>query len=291
MFQVYELPFELFSLVMPLFEGTWFDEMFIMPALKGQQPGRVVVDRLDSPSAAILFRPYDFYIAGSPDALDLRQFIQDAPAEVGTFQHFHGFVPIDPTWESVLLDDFSNQLMLLKRCNYRWHGAPLIDWRSLLPGGVSIVPIDAALAQRLDRDWNEGIGFLWGGNDRFERDGFGFCLKVDNELASMVVTDGVGEGSVNIGVHTAERFQRRGFAKLVCSAFIEHTLAEGLLPVWDCEDRNTRSKALAERLGFVPARPFTELCVSEPPYGKFKLTERLWTSAPAASDTTVWMRH
>ncbi len=276
---------------MPLFEQVWFDEMFIMPALKGQQPGRVVVDCLDDPTAAILFRTYNFYIAGSPDALNLRQFITDAPAEVGTFQHFHGFAPIDPAWESVLLDGLSSPLMLLKRCNYRWPGAPVIDWRSLLPGGVSIIPIDAALAQRLDRDWNEGIGFLWSGYDRFERDGFGFCLKVEDELASMVATEGVGEGSVNIGVRTADKFQRRGYARLVCSAFIEHTLAEGLLPAWDCEDRNTRSKALAERLGFVQERPFTELCVSEPPYGKLKLTERLWTAAPAASGTTVWSRH
>jgi RimJ/RimL family protein N-acetyltransferase len=290
LFQVYELPFERFSLVMPLFERAWFDEMFIMPALKGEQPGRVVVDRVDSPTAAILFRTYGFYIAGSPDALGLRQFIKEAPAEVGTFQHFHGFVPIDPAWESVLLDDFSNQLMLLKRCNYRWPGAPLIDWRSLLPDGVSIIPIDAALAQRLDQDWNEVIGLLWSGYDRFERDGYGFCLKVENELASLVATDGVGEGLVNIGVRTAEKFQRRGYARLVCSAFIEHTLTRGLLPVWDCEDRNARSKALAEHLGFVQERPFTELCVSEPPYGKLKLAERAWTGAPAASGTTVWTR-
>jgi RimJ/RimL family protein N-acetyltransferase len=275
---------------MPLFEGTWFDEMFIMPALKGQQPGRVIVDHPDNPTAAILFRTYDFYIGGSPDSAALRQFIKDAPIETGLFQNFHGFAPIDPDWEPVLLEDFPGQFMALKRCNYRWHNTPVLDWRSRLSEGISIVPIDAVLAQQLDRDWNEGIGALWNGYDRFECDGFGFCLKVNGELASVVVTDGVGEGSVNIGIHTAEKFQRRGFAKTVCLAFIERTLAKGLLPVWDCEDRNTRSKALAESLGFVQEKPFTEFCVSEPPYGKLKLSEGLWTAMSAASDVTMWSR-
>lgn len=288
MFQVYELPVDLFHRSAALFAQTWFDEMYIDPVLKGQQPGRIFVDRSDTPAAAIMFRTFEFYVAGDANTASLRTFIKDAPTEPGTFQHFHGYAPIGKAWESALLADHPGQLNLLLRCNFRWANAPIMNWRAQLPAGAAVVPITVNLAQRIDREWNETIGQFWSGYDRYEQQGYGFCLMIGQELGSMASADGADGHSVNMGVRTAVQFRKQGLAKLVCSAFIEHTLGRGLLPTWDCEERNTASKALAQGLGFVEGEPFCQLSAAN--YGPLTLSKGRWYAVPGDQGITIWSK-
>ncbi len=288
MLQVYELPVNLFERVIPLFESTWFDEMFIMPVLKGKQPGRVFVDRIERPTVAIIFRPYEYYIAGDANSAAMRAFIKDAPAEPGTFQGFHGFTPLGKAWEAALVEDYGDGLIALPRCNFRWEGAQVMDWRSQLPDGAKIVPITIPLAERLDQEWNEGIGTLWGGYDRFARDGYGFCLMMGDQVGSVVFTDGADGVSASIGIRTNAAMRRQGLAHLVCSAFIEATLARGMLPVWECEERNVASKQLAQKLGFVEREPFSDIIA--PNYGPLPLSHGLWQSAPGDNSSIIWTK-
>ena len=289
MLQIFELPPSQFEWVMPLFETAWFDEMFIMPSLRGAQPGRVFVDRIDQPGAAILFRTYEFYIAGNPNSAAMRAFIKDAPAEPGVFQGFHGFAPLSKAWDTALIEDYGNGLIVLPRCNFRWEGASVMSWQARLPNGASVLPITIPLAQRLDQEWQEGIGALWSGYDRFARDGYGFCLMMaDGQLGSVVYTDGADDHSASIGVRTNPALRRQGFASVVCSAFIEATLARGMLPVWECEERNTASKRLAQKLGFVERKPFSDIVV--PGYGPLPLSHGRWESAPNESGRVLWTK-
>lgn len=285
---VFELPADQFGLTAPLFEQAWFDEMYMDAVLRGRHPGRLFVDRLDAPTAALMCRTYEYYIAGDSNAQSLRQFIKDAPAEPGVFQKLYGYAPIGNAWESALLDDYAGTLIRIHRHNFRWADAPIMDWRAALPAGAQIVPIDRALAERLDREWHETIGLLWEGYDNYERHGYGFCLMLGDEPASMASSDGVSDAAVNIGVRTADKFWRQGFARLVCSAFIEHTLQQGRVPTWDTDGMNERSQLLARRLGFVEGRSFSQL--STPDYRPIPLSEGLWAAQPAANGVMVWTR-
>ncbi len=289
MLQVYELPVHQFERVMPLFEATWFDEMFIMPSLRGSQPGRVFVDRVDQLGAAILFRTYEFYLAGDCKSTAMRVFIKDAPAEPGVFQGFHGFAPLDKAWDAALIEDYGDGLMVLPRCNFRWEGAAVMDWRAQLPNGAAVVPITVPLAQRLDQEWQEGIGASWSGYDRFAHDGYGFCLMIGDQLGSVAYTDGADDHSASIGVRTNAALRRQGLASVVCSAFIEATLARGMLPVWECEERNTASKRLAQKLGFVEREPFSDIIV--PGYGPLPLSQGLWQSTPGEGRSVIWTKN
>ena len=288
MLHVYELPAQLFVRVVPLFEKTWFDEMFIMPALKGRDPGRVFVNQLEQPTAAILFRNYEFYIAGEVNPA-LRAFIKDAPAEPGTFQRFHGYTPLDKAWETALVEDSGDGLIPLPRLYFRWEGAPVMDWRAHIPEGASVAPITTELAQRLDQEWNEGIGTQWSGYDRFAKHGYGFCLMFGEQIGNVTYTDGTDERSASIGIRTNSAFRRMGLARLTCSAFIEATLARGLLPVWECEERNVASWRTAEQLGFVK-QPGTFSDIIAPNYGPLKLSQALWQSAAGEEGSTVWTK-
>lgn len=282
---IYELPFAHFGVAAPLFVDAWFDEPYMEAVLDGKQPGRIFVDDPQQPTAALMCRTYEYYLAGAVEPT-LRRFMADAPAEVGVFQHYYGCTPLSKAWEQALLDDYAGKLISIYRHNFRWVGAPLIDWRAELPDGARIVPIDRALAERIDREWHETIGLLWSGYDAYISGGFGFCLLMGDDLGSMASTDGVGRKLANLGVRTGEKFRQQGLAKLACSALIEDVLRRGLLPSWDTDGPNEPSKALAQSLGFVDGQPFAQ--ISTPGYTPLPLSEGRWQSEVLADAVVAW---
>jgi RimJ/RimL family protein N-acetyltransferase len=282
---VYELPVHLFHRTAPLFAEAWFDEPYMDAVVKGKQVGRIVVDRPDEPTAAIMFRTYEYYIAGAVDT-PLRQFIKDAPAEPGAFQHLYGYAPVGEAWEQAILADYAGTLIRIPRHNYRWNGADVSGWGDRLPAGARVERIDAALAERIDQEWHETIGLFWGGYENYVRDAFGFCLLMGDELGSMASCDGYNGQIVNIGVRTAEKYRKQGLAKLTCQAFIEYALSQGIEPTWDTDGGNEPSKALARNLGFVEGRMFSQL--STPDYRPITVSDGLWHSQPGEDGVTEW---
>jgi RimJ/RimL family protein N-acetyltransferase len=285
---VYELPFELFHLTAPLFEQAWFDEMYMKAVLKGRAPGRIFVDDPNAPTAALMCRTYEYYVAGDASNAALRQFIKDAPAEPGVFQALYGYAPVGKAWEEAILADYDGQLISIPRHNFRWAGAAVMNWREALPDGARVVAVTRELAERIDREWHETLGLLWEGYDNYMRYAYGFVLMIGGELASMASSDSIGDRAVNIGVRTAPQFRRQGLARLVCSAFIEHTLERGLEPTWDTDGMNHPSRALAESLGFVEGQMFSQL--STPDYKPLVVNGGLWHEVAGEGGVRVWER-
>lgn len=250
-----ELPFPLFRRTESIFRELWFDEVFIQAAFEGKNPARVFVDDADHPTAALMCRSYDFFVAGNTET-PLNEFIKAAPAEV--FQPFYGFAVGDP-WKDTLLQ-LHPQLEIIPRVNYRWEGGTVINWRDALPTGVEIYPFDAALAARAEKEFPFAQIF-WGSTEAFLQHGFGFCLLEQGEVASIVYACAVSDTEASVGVDTMEKYQQRGYATLVCSAFVEHCLLHNLLPTWDADGFNAASIKLAQKLGLVEKRPFYELAM------------------------------
>lgn len=287
MLTIYELSADRFYVTAPLFADAWFDEPYMDAVLKGRQPGRIFADDPVTPSAALMCRSYEYYVAGDVSP-SLRAFIKDAPAEPGVFQKLYGYAPVGEAWEQAILGDYAGALIRIPRHNFRWDGAAVMHWREKLPDGARVVPIDRQLAERIDREWHETIGLLWDGYDNYLQHGFGFCLMMGDQLGSMASSDGTSDTLVNIGVRTNKDFWRQGLGKLVCSAFIEHTLDGGRLPTWDTDGMNERSRALASSLGFVEGRMFSQL--STPDYKPISLSEGIWEQQSEADGVIAWVK-
>jgi RimJ/RimL family protein N-acetyltransferase len=289
--RVYDLPISKFSLAAPILRQAWFDEAFIEMVIEGIQPGRIFVDRLDNPSAALLCHTYEFYVAGdSRPENPLRQFIRDNPAEPDIFHTLYGYCGVGAAWEQALLADFDGLLKMIPRRNFKFRrAAPLVDWHAYLPPHAAIKRIDADLAVRVDRDFHQSISRYWGNHQAFLERSFGFCLLIDGQIASLVDVAGISSQYANLGVVTAEPYRKQGYATLVCAACVEHTLACGLLPTWDTDGPNLASAALALKLGFEEDAPFSQL--SPDTGGKLPLSHGCWTSAPGDADGVVmWTR-
>jgi RimJ/RimL family protein N-acetyltransferase len=114
-------------------------------------------------------------------------------------------------------------------------------------------PADADLVAALpaDIDW---IHQSWGGAARMLAEGVAHGAVVDGELASVAVAFHCGFDHEDIGVVTAEPHRRRGLSAACAAAVVADVRARGRTPSWSTSPENTGSRAVAARLGFVPAR-------------------------------------
>lgn len=289
---IYELPRAQFDVAAPLFAETWMDGAFIWGAFEGLQEGRLFVDDPERPTAALLCRTFEYYVAGSAGARELRRFIVDAPGEVGVFGEMYGYLPTNVPMAQRLLDDHDGRLIVVARRNFRWEADPtaveaLARWQSPATD-VTIVPIDRDLAERVDRDLDQMIGSFWGGYDRFIAAGFGFCALADEQIVSVAYAAAVGGGEANIDIYTATAFRRRGLAARVSAAFIAHCQQHGLVPTWDTDSNNQPSANLARHLGCREGLPFTQF--STPGYTKLPESRGLWSATVLDDGITAWRR-
>lgn len=290
--QVYELSPARFELAAPLFVEAWYDRAYIDAVFEGSQVGRVFVDHAEQPTAALLCRTYDYFVAGDTGANTLRRFMADAPGEAEVFDTLYSYVPLGDSWRQALLQDHGARLEVIERRSFTFPAAAfgsLDPWQQL-PEGTVVRQVDRALVERIDAELHEHIELLWGDYDRFLDNSFGFCTLVGDELASVGIATGVSTRYSNISTSTAEPFRRRGLAAAGCAACIAESLRRGLVPTWDCDAPNLASAALATRLGFVEDGPFWELAA--PGRAKLDTSHGLWvrsTSPDQAGEPTIWM--
>ncbi len=253
-------------------DAAWFDRPQIEAALEGRRPVRVFVDRLPEPRSVLLCDPYDYYVAGDPEAGGLRRFIADAPAEAGAFGEVYGFCPVGEPWKQAMLHDYGERLERIGRRQFHYTAtsAPRYD----PPAGYRLVRIDAGLAQRVDQELNEHIGAVWGGYEPFAAAGLGCCLLAGEAIASAAYPAAVSSRWADANVATAEAFRRRGLARAVCCAYVGECVRRGLKVAWDTDEPNVASAELAQRLGFVEQQAFSEL--ASPGRRPLALSPGLW---------------
>ena len=287
---VYELHPDAFERAAPLFEAAWFDRAFIDAVFEGGQAGRLFVDHPERPTAALLARSYEYYVAGDSGPSELRRFIADAPAEAGVFAELYGYVPLTAGWQAALLADTA-ALETIERREFKFE-LPTLPAGALppLPANIAIVPMDRALAERVDAGLGEHIGTFWGGYERFLGGGFGFCAMDGAAIAGAAYAAGASRRHANISIVTVPSHRRRGLATLLAAAFIRRCLDRDLIPTWDADRDNEVSAALALRLGLREYPGFVQL--SPPNSSKLALSQGRWEKEPAAPGVlAAWRPH
>jgi RimJ/RimL family protein N-acetyltransferase len=243
-----------FASVIPLLAGI---QQKVLPyaICEGVNPGRVFVDRRADPQTALLWSPVGYYcLAGDPArAGDLAAICQTLteifiPASQATGETGFILLASTPAWKEqlpTLLPE--REVIEIYRRPFSFDAARFAargNWRERLPEGFRLLPVDAALAEEV------GVLASWASVDDFLANGVGFALLDGQEIASVCVSIFASRHGVEIDVHTAEKYQRRGFASITASAWIEECLRRGKQPNWECFWENEASTALANQLGF-----------------------------------------
>ena len=230
----------------------------------GHNTGWVFVDRVPNPTSALVWvlGQEGFFCLGDwSNDVFLAEIGKGPGGELGKRVLSCGFDYFDisgdsPGWDKALLSAFASNgvrdIQTGPQYVYRY-GDP--KWREV-PGRAAVRPIDGSLLS----SGVSNLGFLtkkiqdrWVSLEGFLKAGLGYCMIVDDQLAS-VCFSGWAAGPIHaVTIETLPEFRRKGLAKAVAAALMEDYERRGISPHWDVMPSNTASIALAESLGLVRA--------------------------------------
>ena len=90
----------------------------------------------------------------------------------------------------------------------------------------------------------------WSNLDKLKEKGNCFYAVINNEVIGMCYTGFVTEEMKAIGIETIEKYKGNKVGYNLALMCLDEIVTDGKIPYWDCEDENTASKRLAEKLGF-----------------------------------------
>lgn len=238
--------------------GKYIDYPVVNAIIENNSPGCIYVDDTVAPKSAFVCTNAGFsYLVGSSQNegfnLELKGFLENElfPKIKKSDDPTLIFYPLSDGWEIPLKNILGEQTFYdLFRKQFTFNQNKFVqqsNWQDQIPAGFSLNPIDQDLLDNVRADMAP-----WESPHAFLEKGFGFWLMKGEDIVSECSSVFSCDAAVEINIHTEEKYQRQGFAKITASAFVEECLARGLRPNWECWWDNVPSVSLAQKLGFEP---------------------------------------
>ena len=224
-------------------------------------PGWVFADSLTRPKAAMVWSQgnYGFYLLGkytAQHAIALNRLIDTTiiprlvSKKIDDFE-FSGVPPItDEDLESIFK---SRSLSSWKQTVFKYNNGHSVP--DIIPQQGKLCDIKEVLTEN-PAFVNEVILNYWESLGAFYAKADGYCVLVDNVIASWAITGWIAGNIHEITIETVDIHRQKGYAKACASALINCYLKKGYIPHWECETANTPSAKLAEGFGFVKSNEY-----------------------------------
>jgi GNAT superfamily N-acetyltransferase len=232
----------------PLFDPTMPNHPVLLAILGGDNPGRAFVDQVENPAHAII-RTQDgwaFFSQHAPQA-----FFDAGLEQLRSISHVILIWPSTPTPATPPAPDHIIQRLEFS-AGAAGDGAP-----PPVPAGLTIRPMDRALLA--DCEWGPAMELACGSLEAFLAHGIGLCLLRGDAIIAEAYAPFRGISTIELGAVTREADRGHGYAALLCAHLIPLCRERGLAPYWSCDADNVASIKLAQRLGFVDARPYAAM--------------------------------
>ena len=263
---IHELPAHAYEKVRPVFK-TLDHNLAVNSIIAGLTRARIYVDDPLNPRAAITWIKHRVYLAGSTHndgfnrAVDELFTAQIYPQNVAAGRSEFALYYAPDDWEEkidVILRDKApikdqRQYFVFKQLKH--------DWRSLIPEGFTMQPVDDKLLAKTGLKNLDQLAAEMQSErhsvDDFLSKSFGFCLVHGDEIVAWCLSEYNSEHRCQVGIETLEGYRKRGLATLTASALVEHALSNGITTVgWHCWSSNHASAATAKKVGFEKARDY-----------------------------------
>ncbi len=266
---IQELPEQRFSKILPIAAAAPQRYPEALSVLLGVNPGRVYVDDVDTPTAALIWAQgiEGFYLvgdAGSPVfSVHLDAYVRGVikPEARKSGLDWFEVSGDSPVWDEAIQSIFKDQRIGSSRQII--HSLPqdqsTVDrLRSVNRRNVQRIDLSLLNDSRI-----ENLEFLqsklkrcWRSSEEFLDTGIGYVILLDDLVVSACFSEFVAEDIHVLGVETISEKRRQGFAKMATGAVLLECCESGLQPYWDCEEVNTGSRKLVESLGFEKERDY-----------------------------------
>jgi GNAT superfamily N-acetyltransferase len=272
-----ELREEDYEMVRPLYRELEYN-LTTMAVIDKTSPGRIFVDDPLDPRTAFMCTVEGYYLAGAEDNDDfntsLNELIFSMFAAGDTVRKAETVIAVSfhpESWEAkmpVILHGRSP--LIAARRHYVCTRLGVDDWESRIPDGFSIRHIDERLLSEPVDVPDHLTGWMqanWGSVPCFLERGFGCCMLHGRQIISWSVADCIGGNACEIGIRTREDYRRRGLGTLTAAAAVELALSKYGSVGWHCDEKNTPSIRVAEKVGFDLERRYIQYyaCLSEDP--------------------------
>jgi GNAT superfamily N-acetyltransferase len=213
----------------------------------GRHAGRAVVDDLQYPSLCLLRTEAILTYASQKIS---QEFLADA---------IDYFMQVGPIWLIRSAGGSPGQgisriLPRLEFYEYEPGSQRLADFRSSLPDGYELRPIDRNLLERCL--WRDDMAFYCGSLENFLQNDLGMCLMHEDEIIVETYASALGSPYAEIGAITHEPYRGKGFAPIAVAYLIETLEQRGYHAYWSCDVDNPASARVARKLGFKIEKPY-----------------------------------
>lgn len=250
-----------FAHARPLF-APLTHHLAIESILAGLSPGRVFVDEVRRPKTAVAWFKRRLFLAGdrSRDTVNLAlsNLLTDVyyPHMLASGLGNGAFTLMyTPGWERVMDMVLAGKDPLIgQRLCFRLDPTGRA-WQAPLPAGFALRPVDAALLadphiENLDYVTEEMVSERPSVED-FLAKSFGTCVLHGARIVGWCMSEYNAGGRCELGIETADEYQRRGLARAAAFAVIRAAAERGYSEIgWICDADNQPSVATAQNLGF-----------------------------------------
>lgn len=254
---MFELAAESYASLTHLFRPEHVGAEVAGTVLAGNARGKVFVRAQDDFRTAFVYDNGFCVLAGSvpnPDfARTCLRWLYDYP-----HQDFFILYPSHDGWLPILDAAMTASTQRVQRVAFQLDKDSFEALRSepLLPTGIRVTPMDAAMMRKVEATVYPWIGGTWKSPIDFEERGVGICASTDEGVVSLCYSVFVSHGCHAIDILTVEKFRGLGLARAVASTFIAECVQRGVHPTWDCYESNLSSMRLAQALGFKATHDF-----------------------------------
>ena len=239
-------------------------------------PGWVFADSTTQPKAALIWTQgnYGFYFLGNFDSQaqnteNLHHIIDMIimPRLTARKIEWFEFSSVPPVTDADLENIFkSRKLYSWKQTVYQYKKDKAVPLITPVEGYLcDIKDIGKKYSVKNMEFVNDKILNYWDSFDAFHTKANGYCIIIDNIVASLAITGWISGNTHEISIETIDNYRLKGYAKICASALINCYLQKAYLPHWECETANVASAKLAQGFGFTKINDY--LC-----YG-FKVNE------------------
>jgi len=234
-----QLPEDKKDLIIPLFKKTQPNRSALGCYFNGTLTGKAFVDDLNAPTKAICQMDMSWvYISDDADLPwieeTLREIIKTAWIQVVWAPERKGKYPLPELGK------------VIPRHEYIERKEPLQK-----PRDAQIVPFSSEWFDKLEPDFQEWHISNYGSKEKFLEQAFGFYAVENGEICSEFESAFTSNGYTEIGIYTFDPHRRKGYAYAACLHGIKEIKKKGLKAIWACDEANTESVQLAEKLGFI----------------------------------------
>ena len=233
-----------------LFEPDLPNNPALWAVLKGNYPGRAIVDQEESPAQCVLRT--DAALSYFSQHVS-QPFLDEALVRIRRM----GQVWLVWPHRSARTPPDRAQTRVVERLEFDGcdpGSAALSRLRERLPEGCAVHSMDMEMLKRCE--WRSEMEHYAGSLTSFLQHGIGLTLMRGEAIAAEAYASALGDGRAEIGALTRESERGKGYASIACAYLIQACDQRGYQAYWSCDAHHTASIRVAQKLGFQRSRAY-----------------------------------